>query len=96
MPPRSSAVPSETAETAPTQRDQHLQAIAETGRMGWQKASGYNIRARAEATMGRFKGVIGDGLRSRTDQRRATEVEVAVHALNRMLELGRPESVRIA
>ena len=32
----------------------------------------------------------------RTDQRRATEVDVAVHALNRMLELGRPESVRIA
>ena len=26
----------------------------------------------------------------------ATEVDVAVHALNRMLELGRPESVRIA
>ena len=42
------------------------------------------------------KQVIGDGLRSRTDQRRATEVDVAVHALNRMLELGRPESVRIA
>ncbi len=96
VPPRSTAVPSEMAETAPTQRDQHLQAIAEMGRMGWQKASGYNIRARAEATMGRFKQVIGDGLRCRTDQRRATEVDVAVHALNRMLELGRPESVRIA
>src|SRR5215218_5449873 len=96
VPPRSTAVPSETAATAPTQRDQHLQAIAEMGRMGWQKASGYNIRARVEATMGRFKQVIGDGLRSRTDQRRATEVEVAVRALNRMLELGRPESVRIA
>ena len=97
--------------------------------MGWQKAAGYNIRARIEATMGRFiapalinsticqqtwahatqgsgwvcqdnegrsnKQVIGDGLRSRTDQRRATEVNVAVRALNRMLELGRPESVRI-
>src|SRR5215213_6898022 len=45
VPPRSSAVLSETAETAPTQRDQHLQSIAEHGRMGWQKASGYNIRA---------------------------------------------------
>ena len=42
VPPRSSAVPSETAETAPTQRDEHLQLIAERGRMGWQKASGYN------------------------------------------------------
>jgi hypothetical protein len=27
--------------------------------MGWQKASGYNARARAEATIGRFKRVIG-------------------------------------
>jgi len=39
--------------------------------------------------------VIGDGLRSHTDERRATEVEVAVHVLNSMLELGRPNSVRI-
>src|SRR5215207_7785749 len=96
VPPRSTAVPSDTAETAPTQRDRHLQLIAEKGRMGWQKVVGYNVRARIEAVMGRFKGVIGDGLRSRTDERRATEMDVAVHALNCMLELGRPESVRIA
>ena len=38
----------------------------------------------------------GDKLRSRMDRRRATEVDVAVHALNRMLELGRQISVRIA
>src|SRR4051812_39809587 len=93
VPPRSTAVPSAAAETAPTQRDQHLQLIAEHGRMGWQKASGYNRRALAEATIGRFKRVIGDGLRSRTDQRQATEMNVAVAVLNRMLELGRPKSV---
>ena len=96
VPPRSSAVPSATAETAPTQRDQHLRTIAERGRMGWQKASGYNARARAEATIGRFKRVIGDGLRSRTDERRATEMDVAVQVMNRMLELGRPKYVRTA
>src|SRR4051812_29690008 len=95
VPPRATAVPSRTAETAPTQRDRHLDLIAEKGRMGWQKASGYNWRARAEATIGRFKRVIGDGLRSRTDERRATEMDVAVHVLNRMLELGRPTYVRI-
>ncbi len=96
VPPRSTAVPSKTAETAPTQRDHHLQSIAEHGRAAWQKASGYTKRARAEAAIGRFKQVIGDGLRSRTDERRATEVDVAVHALNRMLEFGRPISVRTA
>src|SRR4051812_27035556 len=49
VPPRSTAVPSATAETAPTQRDRHLQLIAERGRRGWQMASGYTNRARAEA-----------------------------------------------
>ncbi len=95
VPPRFGAVPSETAVTAPTQRDLHLQLIAERGRMGWQKASGYNWRALVEADISRYKRVIGDALRSRTDARQATEVIIAVRALNRMLELGRPESVRI-
>ena len=35
VPPRSSAVPSASAETSPTARDCHLQTIAERGRMGW-------------------------------------------------------------
>src|SRR3982751_224573 len=96
VPPRATAVPSATAKTAPTQRDRHLQLIAEKGRMAWQRASGYTKRARAEATIGRYKRVIGDGLRSHTDERRATEMDVAVQVLNRMLELGRPTYVRIA
>ena len=74
----------------------HLQFIIEHGRMGWQKASGYNKRARAEAAISRYKRVIGDGLRSHAEERRATEVAVAVRALNRMLELGRPNYVRTA
>ena len=96
VPPRATAVPSRTAESAPTQRDRHLQLIAEHGRMAWQKASGYTKRARAETAISRFKRVIGDELRSHTDERRATEMDVAVHVLNRMLELGRPNYVRIA
>jgi len=95
-PPRSSAVLSETADTAPTKRDEHLQLIAERGRMGWQKASGYNYRALVEADISRYKRVIGGTLRSRTDARQATEVAIGVRALNRMLKLGRPEYVRIA
>ena len=96
VPPRTNAVPSDTAESAPTQRDGHLQHIARHGRMSWQTASGYNRRARVEAAMNRWKQVIGDGLRAHADERRATEVAVAVHALNRMLDLGRPSYVRIA
>jgi len=96
VPPRATAMPSEMAESAPTQRDNHLQQIVEHGRMAWQNTSGYNRRARVEATMNRWKQVIGDELRAHTDERRASEVAVTVHALNRMLDLGRPSYVRVA
>ena len=36
VPPRSTAVLSPSAETDPTQRDRHIQVIAEQGRMAWQ------------------------------------------------------------
>ncbi|QRM33194.1 IS5 family transposase [Microvirga sp. VF16] len=94
VPPRSTAVPSDMAESTPTQRDRHLQSIAERGRMGWQQRSGYTRRALVETSISRFKRVIGDALGSRTEPRRATEVAIAVHALNCMLEFGRPKSIR--
>jgi hypothetical protein len=96
VPPRSTGVPSDTAESAPNQRDRHLQSMAEHGRMGWQRRSGYTRRALVEAAISRLKRVIGNALRARTEHRRATEVAIAVQALKQMLELGRPKSVRIA
>jgi transposase len=95
VPPRCTAVPSDNAATAPTQRDRHLQCIAETSRRAWQEASGYDKRAKVEAAIGRWKQVIGAGLRSRMDKRRVTEINMAVDVLNRMLDLGRPNYVRI-
>jgi len=89
-------VPSDTAKTAPTPRDRHLRHIAEHGRRRWQKASGYDWRALVEADISRFKRVIGDGLCSRTGRQRETEIALAVSALNQMLELGRPEYIRLA
>lgn len=96
VPPRATAVLSEDVETSPTQRDQHLQSIDEHGRVGWQKRSGYTRRALVETSISRFKRVTGDALRSQTDRRRATKVAIAICALNRMFELGRPKSIRIA
>ena len=96
VPPRANAVPSDTAATAPRRRDAHLRCIAERGRMGWQRTSGYGWRALVEAAISRWKRVVGDGLRFQTDGRQATEVAIAADALNRMLELGRPHYVRIA
>ena len=64
--------------------------------MAWQKASGYNLRAKVEASIERYKHVIGDALRSGTDRTEATEVALAAAALNRMLAFGRSKYVRIA
>ena len=96
VPPRANAVPSAAAKTAPTQRDAHLRCMAERGRMGWQRASGYSWRALVESDISRWKRVVGDGLRFQTDGRQATEVAIAADMLNRMLDLGRPEYVRTA
>jgi hypothetical protein len=52
-------------------------------------------RALVEADIGRYKRVIGNALRSRTEGRQKTEVAIAVASLNRMLELGRPEYLRL-
>ncbi|CAA9240818.1 MAG: hypothetical protein AVDCRST_MAG27-1427 [uncultured Craurococcus sp.] len=64
--------------------------------MGWQRAPGYGWRALVEADVARWKRVVGDGLRSQTDGRQRTEVAIAAGVLNRMLDLGRPEYVRVA
>ena len=57
--------------------------------MAWQKSSRYNVRALVEAFFSRWKRVIGDALRFRTEDRRTTEIAIAVRILNHMLDLGR-------
>jgi len=94
-PPRCDAVLSDTADRAPSPRDRHIQTIAETGRRAWQKTSGYNRRAMVEGQIGRWKQVLGPALRFHTDDAQATEVAIGVMVLNRMLNLGSPNSVRV-
>jgi hypothetical protein len=96
VPPRSTAVFSATADSAPTQRDRHLQAIRENGRMAWQKQSGYTLRSRVEVAIGRYKQIIGPVLRARSLPNQKTEVAIAVKVLNRLAQAGMPVSVRVA
>ena len=93
--PCKGAVPGPTATVSPTQRDLHVLAVAEHGRMNWQKTSGYNKRSKAEAAISRYKRVIGDALKSRHNARRATEVAIAAKSLNEMNDLGRAKFVRM-
>jgi transposase len=96
IPPRVTTVPSDTAETAPTQRDRHLRMIAAIGRMGWQKAVGYGKRSLVEVAMLRYKTLIGRRLHARTLPTQKTEAKVACQVLNIMTDLGMPVSRRVA
>lgn len=89
IPPRSTAVPSPKASTAPIQRDRHIRMIQTKGRLGWQKAVGYGRRSHAETAMFRYKAIIGSSLRARTLPAQKAEAKVACSVLNRMTCLGR-------
>ena len=95
-PPRSTAVLSDTAETAPTQRDRHIEMIEERGRLGWQRAVNYGKRSLAEVAMFRYKKVIGRSLHARTLPTQKTEAKVACKVINIMTGLGMPVSRRVA
>jgi Transposase DDE domain len=93
IPPRSTAI---LSETAATQRDQHLQTIAQHGRIGWQRSSGYSRRSLVETAMYRYKSIIGRRLHTRTLRNQRAEAKIGCNILNRMTSLGMPISVRIA
>ena len=94
IPPPVTAVPTPGAANNPTQRDRQIAAIATHGRLGWQQRTGYGRRALVETTMGRYKAIIGPALHARGMAGQQTEAAVAATALNRMLDAGRPNSVR--
>ena len=95
IPPRASAVLSTSAVDPQSQRDRHIQLIAEKGRMGWQRATGYGRRHLVETAIGRYKHLIGTKLRARSLAAQQGEVAIAVKALNRMIRVAKPLSVRV-
>ena len=73
----------------------HIRAIAEKGRMAWQKSTGYGRRSLIETAIGRYKNIIGSRLRARTLAAQQGEIAIAVEALNRMIRVAKPISVRV-
>ena len=94
VPPHVTAVLTDEAEHNPSQRDQHILSIAARGRLGWQKEACYGRRALVETAMGRYKAIIGSRLRARSISGQRAEATVGIAVLNRMLDAGRPNSVR--
>ena len=93
IPPRITAMESDDT-GPPGQRDDHIRAIANDGRLKWQTATGYGRRALIETAIGRYKGLIGRRLRARSFPAQQTEVAIGCAVLNRMTARARPQSVR--
>jgi len=94
IPPRAPAVPSTADPDEQAPRDRHLQLMAERDRMGWQRATGYGRRNRAETTIGMYKHLIGQKLHARTCPGQQGEAAIAVALLNRMIRQAKPVTMR--
>lgn len=80
---------------APLPRDENLRQIRKMGRRRWKQVSGYHQRSLAETAVFRFKTVFGDHLQSRALPQQVTEAAIKCAALNRMTQLGMPDSYRV-
>jgi hypothetical protein len=80
----------------PLPRDQNLRQIRRVGRKQWKHESGYHRRSLAETTVSRFKVIFGPTLSTRTLPRQITEARIKGAALNRITQMGMPESYRVA
>ena len=96
IPPRRRARRSGSGAISSACRDRHIQFIEGHGRRRWQKESGFNGRNLVETAMYRYKAIIGGRLRARSLASQRTETKVACSILNRMTELGMPDSYRAA
>ncbi len=76
-------------------RDQILQRIEQVGRAAWKQESGYHRRSLAETTLFRLKVTFGGRICSRNFDKQAVELFLPCAALNRMIQLAKPDSYSV-
>jgi hypothetical protein len=79
----------------PLPRDENLRAIRKQGRGKWKQASGYHRRSLAETGMFRMKSLFGSALSARLLASQQCEALVRCAALNKLTELGMPQSYAV-
>jgi hypothetical protein len=92
IPPHKTAVLSGAGDT---QRDHHIEVIAQHGRLAWQRITGYNLRNYAELAMQRYKRIFGNTMKARALPQQKTKAWISVSALNRITNLGMLVSVNV-
>ncbi len=76
-------------------RDENLRRIREVGRKKWKREIGYYRRSVAENAFYRIKTIFGDRLSARGFEAQGCEVFIRCGVLNRMTQLGMPDSYAV-
>ena len=93
IPPQKNAIVSGSKEESHSyKRDKTIMRIEEIGRKEWKKESGYHRRSIAENTMLRLKVTFGGKVKSRDFENQASELLLQCSALNRMIQIAKPDS----
>lgn len=79
----------------PHARDENLRVIRKRGRKPWKRLARYHRRSLAETAMFRHKAAFGGKVRSRTFANQAVEILLQCAALNRMIQIAKPDTVWI-
>lgn len=97
IPPRKDAVIWQhgNRKEKPHPRDENLRSIRKHGRKRWKRDSGYHRRSIAETTMFRFKTIFGGNLSARKFDNQAVELFIKCVALNRMIQIAKPDSYEV-
>jgi transposase len=95
IPPRQDAVIWQhgNCKAPPHPRDENLRHIRKHGRKKWKRDANYHRRSLAETTMFRLKAIFGGKVRSRKFNNQAAELLLQCAALNRMIQIAKPDSV---
>lgn len=73
-------------------RDENLRCINKLGRAEWKRKSYYHRRSLIETTMFRLKTIFGGKLRARKFDNQAVELFLQCAALNRMIQVCKPDT----
>ena len=97
IPPRKNAVIQQhgNGKAPPHPRDETLRYIRKHGRKNWKRDAGYHRRSLAEITMFRLKTILRGVLKSRRFENQVAELMIQYAALNRMIQIAKPESVLV-
>lgn len=95
IPPQHNAVKSKGTKSYLTYRDEAIENISEVGRKQWKIDIGYHKRSLVETTMFRYKTIIGAGLQARIPKNQEAEAKISCSIINAMLQLAKPNSIKI-